>query len=66
MNRFNLRRLREQQQARRAEAAGARPAAPAPGAAHKRAAPRAVARPTILFLDDEDRILNALAALFRY
>jgi len=66
MNRFDLRRLREQHQARHAESSSARPAAPTPAAAPERVAPRAVGRPTILFLDDEDRILNALAALFRY
>jgi serine/threonine-protein kinase len=66
MNRFDLRRLREQHQARHAEATSARPATPTPAATPGRVTPRAVGRPTILFLDDEDRILNALAALFRY
>jgi DNA-binding NtrC family response regulator len=48
---------------------GARPA-PATFAAHPPASPAAVKpsaeRPKLLFLDDEDRILNALSALFRY
>jgi len=66
MNRFDLRRLREQHQARNAEPPVTRPAATVPAAPLAPGASRAVERPKILFLDDEDRILNALAALFRY
>jgi eukaryotic-like serine/threonine-protein kinase len=66
MNRFDLQRLRERYQARSdgASAPAQRPAttAPALGPATRTGAER----PRILFLDDEERILDALAALFRY
>ena len=66
MNRFDLRRLRERYQARsdtisrptQSSATSMRALGPATRAG--------IERPRILFLDDEDRILDALAALFRY
>jgi serine/threonine-protein kinase len=66
MNRFDLRRLRQQYQARNPDANAPRVTTGSASEVHARTSPRAVERPKILFLDDEDRILNALAALFRY
>lgn len=66
MNHFDLQRLRERHQAKSDTLSAASQPSAAPIGALGAATRAGIERPRILFLDDEERILDALAALFRY